>query len=103
MLKQNEDGTITDMMPKIEVTERSLLDWRKPTGHPQDMGLDDAVFVANGFGGRYSITPDSGEFLLWLDDDEFVWKKFKTVEKCKRYAECRFQKRVRDLYAMLKG
>ena len=101
MLKQNEDGTIVDMMPKIETSERNLLEWRKPQEHPQDM--EDALLVAEGFGGRYSIEEQKVGFLLWLDDDEFVWKQFETVEKCKRYAECRFEKKVRELYAKLKG
>lgn len=101
MLKQNENGEIVDMMPKIQTKERSLLEWRKPTDHPCDMS--DAIEVADGFGGQYSITKDLGEFNLWLDDDEFVWKKFVTIDKCKRYAECRFQKKVRDLFAKLKG
>lgn len=45
MLKQDEDGTIVDMMPKIETTERNLLQWRKPTDHPCDM--DDAIEVTD--------------------------------------------------------
>lgn len=100
MLKENEDGTITDMMPKIETTERNLLDWREPREHKQDMADD--VLVAEGFGGRYSIEGQKDGFLLWLDDDMFVCKQFATVEKCKRYAECRFQKKIRDLHAKLK-
>ena len=88
-------------MPKIEVSERNILEWRKPRKHPQDM--EGAMLVANGFGGRYSICDEGDHFLLWLDDDEFIWKKFDTAEKCKRYAECRFQHRVRKLFSKLKG
>lgn len=90
-------------MPMSETADSSLLEWRKPNDHPQDMGLEDAICVANGFGGRFSITPDTDGFLLWMDDDEFVWKKFETVEQCKRYADCLFQKRVLDLYAKLRA
>ena len=89
------------MMPQTVLTDRNLLVWRKPRKHPQDM--EDAILVAEGFGGRYSIEKQDDGFLLWLDDDEFVWKQFVTIDECKRYAECRFQKKVRDLYDKLKG
>jgi hypothetical protein len=99
MLEKNEDGIIVDLIPKIEVLNRNLLEWRKPTNHPCD--AEHSILVAEGFGGRYSIQEDLGWFLLWLDDDEFSWEKFETIAECKRYAECRFQKKVRDLFAKL--
>lgn len=89
------------MMPKITTVDRQLLEWRKPGDHPQDM--DDALLVANGFGGRYAIQEGIDMFLLWLDDDEFTFKSFSSIYKCKLYAECRFQKRVRDLFEKLKA
>jgi len=90
-----------DVSPKIATEARNILEWRKPSDHPCDM--ENAIWVANGFGGRYSIQEVSDGFLLWLDDDEFVWKQFGTVEKCQRYAECRFQHVVSKLYSRLKN
>lgn len=89
------------LMPKIQTEQRSLLHWRKPSerrGEPKD-----SICVAEGFGGQYAIQADLDKFIVWLDDDGFSFKTFSTVEKCKRYAECRFQHKVRKLHAKLKG
>ena len=101
MLKKHEDGTIVDLMPKIETSERSILEWRKPGDHPCDD--EGAIEVADGFGGRYAIRADADKFILFLAEDDFAFKTFDTVEKCRRYAECQFQHKVRQLFTKLKG
>lgn len=101
MLKEREDGTIVDLMPKISTSERSILEWRKPGSHPCDD--EEAVEVADGFGGRYAIRPDADMFIVFLAEDEFAFKTFETIEKCRRYAECQFQHKLRQLFAKLKG
>ena len=101
MLKQNEDGTIVDMMPKIETQDRNVLEWRKPSDRPGES--EDAICVADGFGGQYSVQPDLDKFIVWFAEDEFSFKTFDTVDQCKRYAECQFQNRLRKLWAKFQG
>lgn len=70
------------------------LSWRKPTGDGADFGLEDAVAVANGIGGKYSITKDSGQFLLWDSYDEFTFQNYPTLDEAKAAAEAHWQKSV---------
>ena len=100
MLKEREDGSIADLMPKISTSERTLLEWRKPMDHPCDD--EGAIEVADGFGGRYAIRPDADKFIVFLAEDAFAFETFETIDKCKRYAECQFQHKVRQLLAKLK-
>lgn len=71
------------------------LNWRKPTDSGADFGLEDAVAVANGIGGKYSITKDSGSFLLWDSYDEFTFDNYPTLNEAKAAAEAHWQKSVR--------
>lgn len=70
------------------------LKWRKPTDSGADFGLEDAVAVADGIGGKYSITPDSGNFLLWDSHDEFTFQNYPTLDEAKAAAEAHWQKSV---------
>lgn len=74
----------TDAGPVLPLAKP--LDWRKPTDHPQDR--EGAILMAPGLGGRYSIEETrAGNFLLWMADDEFVWREFGTLERAKEAAE----------------
>jgi len=66
------------------------LHWYKPTDHPQDG--EDALWMAHGIGGRYSIQEDAGKFIVW---DEFSFVTCDTIEACKAWAEADWQKNVR--------
>lgn len=63
--------------------------WTKPTDHPCDH--DGSLWCANGIGGRYSITKESDHFLLWLAEDEFIWRSHPTVKAAKEAAEADWQ------------
>lgn len=58
------------------------------------MGLEGALCIANGIGGKYSITRDSGNFLLWDADDEFTFQNYPTLEEAKAAGEADWQKSV---------
>lgn len=73
------------------------LRWRKPNGTGSDHGHEDALWIANGIGGKYSITKDSGEFLLWWADDEFTFTQCKTVAEAKTVAEGNWQAAVANV------
>lgn len=66
------------------------LRWRKPTDHPQDN--EDALWVADGIGGRYSITDQGDHVLLWMAEDNFAWQRFATVMQAKDAAEVNWQR-----------
>lgn len=71
------------------------LRWRKPNDTGSDLGLDGALCVANGIGGKYSITRDSGNsFLLWDADDEFTFQNYPTLDEAKAAGEVHWQKSV---------
>ncbi len=76
------------------------LEWNKPSDHPHDMGCEDAVCVAVGIGGRYSIEPMRGGhtgFLLWWAEDNFTFAECATVEEAQTKAEADWQQRYADL------
>jgi hypothetical protein len=68
------------------------LRWYKPTDHPQDS--EDALWMAHGIGGRYSIQEDLDKFIVWLADDEFRFITCESVGECKATAEEHWQKAV---------
>ena len=70
------------------------LKWRKPTDHPQDD--DDAVAVAPGLGGQYSITKESDHALLWDAEDNFVWTQHPSVKDAKAAAQADYERRIRS-------
>lgn len=70
------------------------LRWRKPNDTGSDLGHQDAVCIANGIGGKYSITRGSGDFLLWDCNDEFVFQNYPTLDEAKAAAEAHWQKSV---------
>lgn len=70
------------------------LQWRKPTDPPHDPG--GALWVANGIGGRYSITKKRGDILLWWAHDEFVWEECASVVEAKAKAEADWQARFAE-------
>lgn len=61
------------------------LNWYKPTDHPEDS--EDALWMAHGIGGRYSITCEDDRFLLWRADDSFSFTGFLTLEEAQKAAE----------------
>ena len=73
------------------------LHWYKPKDHPQDS--EDAICIAHGIGGRYSIYPDGDGFLVWKADDEFTFLSGKTVDECKALAEAHWQAAFADRVA----
>lgn len=75
------------------------LAWREPTDHPQDH--DDALLVADGIGGRYSIADDEmGGFMVWWAHDCFSWTQYPTIEAAKAAVQEDFERRVRPLLAI---
>lgn len=70
------------------------LRWRKPGKSGADLGHEDAICIADGIGGKYSITKDSGEFLLWWADDEFTFVKCQTLDAAKAIAESNWQNAI---------
>ncbi len=70
------------------------LRWRKPNGTGSDLGHEDSLWVADGVGGKYSITGDSGAFLLWWPHDEFTFEEHATVANAKVSAEAHWQDAV---------
>lgn len=72
----------------------SLLQWREPIDSDFDA---DALWFANGYGGRYCIKKGSAEFYLFHDDDEFDFTTFDTIDECKEFAEKRFRDKVVEL------
>ena len=75
-----------------------LLKWSKPNGHPQDS--EDAIFVANGLGGRYSVESDG---TLWFAHDEFTWELCADVAAAKERAEADFRERLAPLLDALRS
>lgn len=67
--------------------------WREPTHRPQDQG--DALLVADGIGGQYSITNDEiGGFNVWWAHDIFSWTRFPTMSIAKDAAQADFEERL---------
>lgn len=70
------------------------LSWRKPRKNGADFGFDEILWIANGVGGKYSISKDSGGFLLWGAEDEFLFEEFDSVAEAKGAAERDWQERL---------
>lgn len=76
------------------------LNWRKPTSSGADFGYEDALLMADGIGGKYSIATDKvAGFLLWWAEDEFTFAECATVEDAKAKAEADWQERYAALSA----
>lgn len=74
---------------KVRVKE---LQWRKPADHPQDNS--EALWVAPGLGGQYSITPEEQHFLLWDADDNFSWSPYPSIAAAKAAAQSDYERRI---------
>jgi hypothetical protein len=81
------------------------LDWYEPTDHIQDD--DNALWIAHGLGGRYSISrrqlvriqsPDNMGYLLWglPDGDEFSFTEHLTIDEAKAAAQADFDEDIRS-------
>lgn len=71
------------------------LRWYKPTDHPCDR--EDALWMAMGYGGRYSIQEDGGHYIVWMADDEFTFEQGESVDACKTIAERHWQSQIASL------
>ena len=108
------------MIPEaINVTARAL-QWEEPGD--DGLGHEDAKFVADGIGGRYSVVPPKPipaeiiprakpasvikiggiphfKALLWWAHDEFTFTEFDSTEDARLAAEADWQTRFRELIA----
>lgn len=71
------------------------LRWYKPTDHPCDR--EDALWMAMGYGGRYSIQEDGGHYIVFMADDEFAFEQGESVDACKAIAERHWQSQIAAL------
>lgn len=77
------------------------LEWREPTDHPMDD--EDAICVADGLGGQYSVTqrqlvrresPDNMGHLLWDAEDCMSFTEHLNVEDAKAAAQTAYEVRI---------